>query len=120
MLTKLVALTAVTLSLTVVTPASAEQRDIETRVVVQLPLVASDAKGVEKAYVRLKMAAQSACDSELYRDSAARASDRACAAAALDRAVRDSNLPALMAYHQSRTVDSAVYADNSDRRAAQR
>uniref|UniRef100_UPI002617D55D UrcA family protein n=1 Tax=Asticcacaulis sp. TaxID=1872648 RepID=UPI002617D55D len=108
------------LSLSLVTPVSAEQRDIETRAVVQLPAVLSDAKAVEKAYARLKVAAKRACDSGLAHDSAAKASDRACGAAALDRAVQQSNLPALVAYHEGKVVNGAVYADNSDRSAAQR
>lgn len=120
MLTKLAALMTLALSLSLVAPVSAEQRDIETHAVVQLPMVLSDAKAVEKAYSRLKVAAKRACDSDLAHDSAAKASDRACAAAALDQAVRDSNLPALVAYHESRTVHVAFYADNSDRSAAQR
>lgn len=120
MLKKLTALTTLALSLTVVTPLSAAERDIETRAVVQLPTVLSDVKAVEKAYARLKVAAKRACDSGLAHDSAAKASDRACAAAALDRAVQQSNLPALVAYHEGKVVNGAVYADNSDRSSAQR
>lgn len=120
MLIKSAALTVLTLTLAGVAPVSAQERDIETRTVVSLPVALNDAKTIEAAYARLTVAAKRACDSGLAHDSAAKASDRACAAAALDRAVQQSNLPALVAYHERKVVNGAVYADNSDRSAAQR
>lgn len=120
MFAKLAALTAFTLSLAVVAPVSAQERSIETRTVVELPTALTDARSVEKAYMRLKIAARSGCDSGLTRDVKAKASDRACAAAALDEAVRASNLPELVAYHDDKTADAAIYADNSDAVTAQR
>lgn len=121
MLVKLSALVAVmSVSLIAVSPASALERGEATREVIRVPSVYTSPAEMKSAYIRLKSAARRACDSGLTRDLQARASDRACAAAALDEAVRASNLPELIAYHEGKTAGVPIYADNTNRVTTQR
>jgi len=72
-------------------------------------LNASD--GARQAYVRLNRAAKAACDSEFGNDLRVRTDDRACARAALDKAVADLNRPALSRLHAEKTGQAApLYA----------
>lgn len=68
----------------------------------------SDPADATAFYASLKRAAINACDSDMGRNLAAIASDRQCAAASLDRAVRQMGRSSLIALHERATGQQAT------------
>ena len=75
----------------------------------------NNSAGVDALYKRIKKAAYEVCQIPTGTHQIKIESEfKACKADAIDRAVQQSNLPSLIALHQSKTgrnVDSGQYAD---------
>lgn len=89
-------------------PAYAAEQDPPSRQVSTAGVDFSDSEAVRALHARLARAAASVCNS-YGANSRVTAADRACAAKAIDQAVRAANRPMLTAVHQGRPAE-VVYA----------
>jgi UrcA family protein len=99
--------TAVLASVFAAQTASAYPRETQTLSVSTRGIDLDNHADAVRFYERLKVAADTVCDSRMV-DLSARLSDKRCARDALDRAVHDVNAPLVTAMR----ADGAQYASN--------